>query len=377
MKTTARRQALATTVEADPRWASILKRDPAADGRFWYSVCSTGVYCRPSCASRTARPENIAFHDSCEAAEAAGFRPCKRCRPDQSSRNAQHAALVTDACRYIGQAQRLPTLDELAARAGLSSFHFHRLFKRITGLTPRAWAAAQRDERLRAQLDSAGTVTDAIFESGFNASSRFYENADRALGMTPSTWREGGADTEIRFAVGACSLGAILVAQSGRGVCAILLGDDPEALVRDLQDRFPRATLLGGDAGFEQVVASVVGIVEAPGLGLDLPLDLRGTAFQQRVWQALAQIPPGQTVSYTELARRIGAPAAVRAVASACGANPLAVAIPCHRVVRSDGALSGYRWGVTRKQALLELEAQSVSAAPAVSLGRKNEPGPV
>ncbi len=351
------KQAVAT--QSDPRWAAVVARDHEADGRFYYSVKSTGVYCRPSCPSRLARPENVRFHATRADAEQAGFRPCQRCRPDLPTLKEQHAAIVTAACRLIEQSETLPELDTLARHAGLSRWHFHRVFKQATGLTPREYAAAQREQSLRRQLAAGGTVTQAIFEAGYQASSRFYEQSSAVLGMTPGRYRSGGANMEIRFAIGQCSLGAILVAQSERGICAILIGDDPEALARNLQDRFPRAHLIGDDAAFENTVATVVGFVEAPGIGLDLPLDVRGTAFQQRVWQALREIPAGQTVSYTELAQRIGVPSAVRAVASACAANALAVAIPCHRVVRSDGSLSGYRWGVERKRALLDKEAQT------------------
>jgi AraC family transcriptional regulator of adaptative response/methylated-DNA-[protein]-cysteine methyltransferase len=249
-----------------------------------------------------------------------------------------------------------PSLAELARRAGLSPWHFHRVFKAVTGVTPRAYAAAHRSTRVRAELRKDKTVTHAIYDAGFNSGGRFYEASHQLLGMTPTGYRRGGAETEIRFAVGECSLGSILVARSATGVCAILLGDDPEALVRDLEDRFPRATLVGGDASFDALVATVVGFVEQPKLGLHLPLDVRGTAFQQRVWQALRGIPAGSTASYAEIAARIGAPASVRAVARACAANALAVAIPCHRVVRADGALSGYRWGIARKRSLLSRE---------------------
>lgn len=346
---------------ADPRWAAVLARDARFDGQFFYSVKTTGVYCRPSCASRTARPENVAFHDTAADAERAGYRPCRRCRPDQPALAQQHCAIVAELCRFIADADHVPTLGELARRAGMSAYHLHRVFKSNTGATPRAYAAAHRAQRLRQALERSANVTEAIYAAGYSSSSRFYEKAGDVLGMTPKRYRKGGADTEIRFAVGECALGAILVAASGRGVCAILIGDHPDALARDLQDRFPRAHLIGGDAGFERWVAAVVGFVEAPGLGLDLPLDVRGTVFQQRVWQALRDIPAGNTVSYTELAKRIGAPKAVRAVAQACAANPLAVAIPCHRVVRNDGGLSGYRWGVERKRALLEREARSAA----------------
>jgi AraC family transcriptional regulator of adaptative response/methylated-DNA-[protein]-cysteine methyltransferase len=267
--------------------------------------------------------------------------------------------MVTEACRLIETWDGIPSLETLAVHAGMSVFHFHRIFKATTGLTPREYATAQRGERMRGELTRGKTVTAAIYDSGYSSNTQFYGESRQVLGMSPSIYRTGGANADIRFAVGECSLGSILVAQSEIGVCAILLGDDPEALVHDLQDRFPRATLIGGDAEFEQLVARVVGFIEAPGLGLDLPLDVRGTAFQQRVWQALQQIPAGATASYTEIAARIGAPKSVRAVAHACAANPLAVAIPCHRVVRNDGGLSGYRWGVERKRALQEREARA------------------
>jgi len=342
--------------ERDPRWARVLARDPDADGAFCYSVATTGVYCRPSCPSRTANPKNVRFHRTAADAEAAGFRPCRRCEPDQPPLRDRHAATIAALCRRIDEAEETPSLTELAKEAGLSPHHFHRLFKAVVGVTPRDYAAAQRTRRVQAELARGGSVTGAIYEAGFNSSGRFYEASAAMLGMTPGDYRAGGTNASIRFAVGDCSLGAILVAMSERGVCAILLGDDPDTLLRDLQDRFPQARLIGGDAAFETVVATVVGFVEAPGIGLDLPLDLRGTAFQRRVWQALQAIPAGTTASYAEIAARIGAPKAVRAVAGACAANTLAVAIPCHRVVRSDGALSGYRWGIARKRALIDRE---------------------
>jgi AraC family transcriptional regulator, regulatory protein of adaptative response / methylated-DNA-[protein]-cysteine methyltransferase len=349
----------AAAVINDPRWGAVVARNPAADGQFFYSVKTTGVYCRPSCAARPARPENVQFHSSCDDAERAGFRPCKRCKPNQPPLVEQHAAKVAEICRLIEAAETAPALDELASKAGLSPYHFHRVFKAVTGLTPKAYAVAHRANRMRTELDRSGTVTAAIFDAGYNSNGRFYEKSDEVLGMTPSNYRAGGANTEIRFAIGQCSLGSILVAASARGVCAVLLGDDPDALARELQDKFPRANLIGGDEAFEQIVAKVVGFVEAPGVGLDLPLDIRGTAFQQRVWQALRKIPAGSTVSYADIAKQIGVPSAVRAVAQACAANMLAVAIPCHRVVRHDGTLSGYRWGVERKRALLDREASA------------------
>jgi AraC family transcriptional regulator, regulatory protein of adaptative response / methylated-DNA-[protein]-cysteine methyltransferase len=346
----------AVAITSDPRWEAVVARNPEADGTFFYAVRTTGVYCRPSCGARRAKPENVEFYLTSDDAERAGYRPCQRCQPDQPSLVGRHAVLVADLCRLIAQAEAIPRLAELAKQAGVSPSHLHRLFKAATGLTPKVYATAHRARRVRTELEQSDTVTAAIYAAGYNSNGRFYEKSHEILGMTPTNYRKGGAQTEIRFAIGACSLGAILVAASARGVCAILLGDDPEELLRDLQDRFPRASLIGGDAGFEQLVARVVGGVEAPQLGLDLPLDVRGTAFQQRVWQALRAIPPGATASYAEIAKRIGSPQAVRAVASACAANALAVAIPCHRVVRSDGGLSGYRWGVERKRALLARE---------------------
>lgn len=273
----------------------------------------------------------------------------------------QHAAIVSLVCRLIEQSETMPRLDTLAAHAGLSRYHFHRIFKAVTGLTPRSYAAAHRAKRIRSELEHGSSVTEAIFDAGYNSNSRFYEQAHQLLGMTPTSYRAGGAKTEIRFAVGECSLGSILVAASDKGICAILMGNDPDALAHDLQDQFPQSNLIGGDAQFEQLVAQVVGFVEAPAIGLNLPLDIRGTAFQQRVWEALREIPAGTTASYTDIAHKIGAPKAVRAVASACAANTLAVAIPCHRVVRNDGTLSGYRWGVERKCVLLEREAANVN----------------
>ena len=358
MNMTTKSEQLALATVADPRWAAVVARDPEADGRFFYAVRTTGVYCRPSCAARTPRPENVAFHASADEARRAGFRACLRCRPDEPPLAERHAALVADLCRQLEAAETPPRLDALARAANISPWHLHRIFRAVTGLTPKAYAAAHRGQRMRAGLEAGGTVTEALYEAGYGSGGRFYAEADKVLGMTPTRFKAGGAGAEIRFAIGQCALGAILVACSERGVCAIELGDDPEALARLLQDRFPHATWVGGDAEFERQVAAVVGFVEAPQLGLALPLDVRGTAFQQRVWQALQAIPPGRTASYAEVAARLGAPSAVRAVAQACAANPLAVAIPCHRVVRSDGALSGYRWGVERKRALLAREAR-------------------
>ncbi len=356
----------------DLRWQAVQCRDAAADGHFVYGVRTTGVYCRPSCPSRPARREHVSFHADAAAAERAGFRACKRCRPQGTSPAEQQVARVLAACRQIEASDTPPRLDDLATAAGLSRFHFHRVFREVTGVTPAAYARAKRSDRARAALAGAGTVTAAMFDAGFGSSGRFYAQTGEMLGMTPTRYRQGGAAEVIRFALGRCTLGQVLVAATGKGVCALLLGDDPEQLLRDVQDRFPNAELVGGDAGFEQLVAQAVAVVDHPAQAeraAGLPLDVRGTAFQRQVWQALRDIPAGTTVSYAELAARLGRASATRAVAGACAANAIAVAIPCHRVVRSDGALSGYRWGVERKRALLAAE----TAAHREDAGR--EPG--
>ena len=352
--------ARARLVTSDPRWGDVVARRTSADGQFFYSVETTGVYCRPSCGARPARPENVAFHRSIADAERAGFRACKRCKPDQPPLAERQAARVAALCRLIETSAEVPSLEQLAVHAGLSVFHVHRLFKAVTGLTPKAYAAGIKARQAREALKGAkASVTETIYGAGYGSSGRFYERSNEILGMTPTTFKAGGANEEIRFAVGECSLGSILVAATARGVCAILLGDDPNELTHDLERQFPRATLIGADADFERVVAQVVGLVEKPRADVDLPLDIRGTAFQERVWKALRAIPAGATVTYSEMAALIGSPGAVRAVASACAANTLAVAIPCHRVIRQDGALAGYRWGVERKRTLVERERAS------------------
>jgi AraC family transcriptional regulator of adaptative response/methylated-DNA-[protein]-cysteine methyltransferase len=356
-------KALSSDITQDPRWASLVARDKTADGTFWYSVATTGVYCRPSCPSRLANPKNVRLHESIGAAEAAGFRACRRCNPGGISIDAANAAIVAKICRLIDEAAEPLSLTQLAESVELSPHYFHRLFKKATGLTPKAYAVAGRSARVREGLATAATITAAFHEAGFGSNGRFYEASAGVLGMSPTHYRSGGAREVLTFAVGQCSLGAILVASSAKGVAATLLGDDPEILVRDLQDRFPRARLVGGDAAYEQLVAQVVGLVEAPARGLALPLDVRGTAFQQRVWLALREIPAGATETYASIAQRIGAPRSVRAVAGACAANSHAVAIPCHRVVRHDGGLSGYRWGVERKRELIDREVREQERA--------------
>jgi AraC family transcriptional regulator of adaptative response/methylated-DNA-[protein]-cysteine methyltransferase len=344
----------------DERWAAVCARLATVQPPFVYAVKSTGIYCRPGCASRRPRLQNVTFHDTAALAAAAGFRPCLRCHPDQAApAQTRLQEAIVQACQMIDQAQTPPSLAALAKNAGLSPFHFQRRFKALVGLTPAAYARAGRAERMRAALLAEAEVTSAIYAAGFNSSGRFYESVGESLGMTPSAFKARGRGQTIRYGVAPCWLGHVLAAATERGVCAISLGDDPEVLIAALKSRFSEADLAPGDDAFAQTLAKVVALVEAPGDPHDLPLDIGGAAFQRRVWQALTRIPPGATASYAEIARAIGAPKAARAVARACASNALAVAIPCHRVVRSDGALSGYRWGCERKQALLEREKQA------------------
>jgi AraC family transcriptional regulator of adaptative response/methylated-DNA-[protein]-cysteine methyltransferase len=328
---------------------------------FVYAVATTGVYCRPSCPARRPRRENVSFHRSPQEAEATGFRACRRCKPADLPLEQRQAQVIADVCRVIDEAPETPPLEQLAQSAGLSPFHLHRLFRRVTGLTPRGYAAAKKAERIRQELASGEEVTHAIYAAGYGSSSRFYESARSRLGMAPASYRAGGRDERIRFAVGECSLGHLVVAATEKGICEVRLGNDPQLLVEELQDRFSRAELIGDDPAFQSLVQLVVSHIEAPHDRNDaLPLDVRGTAFQQRVWEALLSIPAGETASYADIALRIGQPSATRAVARACGANRIAVLIPCHRVVRTDGSSGGYRWGIERKRALLDREARAV-----------------
>lgn len=338
------------------RLAAITGRDRRADGQFFYAVRTTGIYCRPSCPSRLPRKENVAFFTSCAAAEQAGFRACKRCQPNGMSLEKEQAEKIAAACLALDSTDDPLSLAALAREAGMSKFHFHRVFVRVTGLTPKAYAAANRVERVRKELKRHSDVTTAIYEAGYGSSGRFYADTSGALGMKPRRFQKGGEGVAIRFAVGKCSLGSVLAASTEKGVCAILMGDDPKALVRELEGRFPKARLIANDRKYAGVLATVIGLVESPRRGLDLPLDIQGTVFQRRVWLVLRKIPAGETLSYTELARRAGAPRAVRAVAGACAANAIAVVIPCHRIVRNNGDISGYRWGVERKRELLRRE---------------------
>lgn len=338
------------------RWQAIVARDKTCDGVFVYAVATTGVYCRPGCPSRRADRRNVSFHDDAAAAERAGFRACKRCRPNEIGRAAELAKKIATVCRAIETAEVVPPLKELARMAGLSPFHFHRVFKEVTGITPKSYALSHRATKLKDRLSGAATITDAMYDAGYASSGRFYADSTARLGMTPRSYKAGAPGVALQVACAKCSLGELLVAASSKGVAAILLGDDAEVLLRDVQDRFPKATLTGGDAAFDKLVQKVVALIERPAAAPHLPLDVPGTAFQHQVWKALTSIRPGTTATYQEIARAIGKPAAVRAVAGACAANPVAVVIPCHRVVRTDGSLSGYRWGIERKRELLSRE---------------------
>ena len=339
----------------DTQWQAILERDRNADGRFVYGVITTGIFCRPSCPARRPNVENVRIFPDGTAALQAGFRPCRRCTP-LSVAGSPVTATVTALCRHIEHSHTLPTLEELAAQCGWSRYHLQRQFKAVTGLTPREYALAVRRRRLCGNLQRHTSIIRAMEDAGMESSSQLYTQGKDMLGMRPGQYRSAGKGTAIRFAIAECSLGSLLVAETSQGLCAISLGDEPEALLEEFQQRFSGAELLPPDGAFDDKVAQVVSLIEDPRQGLSLPLDIRGTAFQPRFWQALRQIPPGTTLSYQELAESLGQPGAARAVASACAANTLAVAIPCHRIVRRDGHLSGYRWGVERKRVLLKRE---------------------
>ncbi|MFL7837880.1 MAG: bifunctional DNA-binding transcriptional regulator/O6-methylguanine-DNA methyltransferase Ada [Candidatus Promineifilaceae bacterium] len=341
----------------DSRWQAVVDRDLEARGHFLYGVKTTGIYCRPGCASRLPRRENVRFFDDAQTAEAAGFRPCKRCTPQIEPADPAVKAVI-QACRMIEEAEQPPSLDELADAAGFSKYHFHRLFKRIVGVTPAQYAAEKRSDRLRGELQTDSAVTDAIYNAGYESSSRFYETAVSSLGMKPMEYRDGGPGVSIRYAIRQTYLGLVLIAATERGICRIDFGDTQQGLLQRLRENFPRAKLQADDPQFAATVNQVLAFLDRPQEGLDLPLDIQGTAFQRRVWDALRDIPAGKTISYGDLAREIGRPKASRAVAGACAANQIAVAVPCHRVVRGGGGLGGYRWGLARKEAILEREAE-------------------
>jgi AraC family transcriptional regulator, regulatory protein of adaptative response / methylated-DNA-[protein]-cysteine methyltransferase len=342
------------------RWKALVERDWHADGAFFYGVKTTGVYCRPTCSSRMPERANIVFFTSFLEAEKAGFRPCKRCLPNTASPREARMEIVIRTCKSIEEAEELPKLEDLAAAVGLSPSHFHRVFKEIVGVTPKEYAAALRERRVRGCLTQRASITDAIYDAGFNASSRFYEKSTELLGMTPTSYRNEAAGLRIRVAVAESFLGWTLVAATDLGICSIEFGDTPELMIERLRRRFPKADLDENDPDFGDWVSKVMAFLEAPEDGLDVPLDIQGTAFQKRVWKALKEIVPGSTRTYTEVASAIGKPKAARAVARAIASNKIAVAIPCHRVVRSNGDLGGYRWGIDRKQALLQHEVEAI-----------------
>lgn len=362
--------------DADRRWRAVLARDPALDTGFVYAVVTTGIYCRPACPSRRPHRRNVDFFADAATAAQAGYRACKRCHPDRPTD--QPTAMIAQACNLIATAEQPPALTELAARAGLSPSHFHRTFRKITGVTPGDYAAHVRAQRIRRSLGTAQTTTEAIYDAGFRAPSRFYAASREMLGMTVETYRRGGQKMRIMSAAARCSLGIVLVAATDQGVCAVLIGDDAVELDADLERRFPKAVHATANADMERLVAGVVAAIDVPSRAQDLPLDIRGTAFELRVWQALRAIPPGQTRSYGDVAAAIGAPRSARAVARACGANPLAVVVPCHRVVGAGGALTGYRWGLERKRQLLEREEADArrQAAARPARNRRRAPKP-
>jgi AraC family transcriptional regulator of adaptative response/methylated-DNA-[protein]-cysteine methyltransferase len=343
-------------LDDDSAWLAVETRDRRLDGRVYYAVKTTGIYCVPSCPTRKPNRANVVFFASRSAAERAGYRPCKRCKPDEASAVPVWARRIEKACRLMEAAESPVALADLAWAVGASTHHFHRQFKNALGITPKAYAAALQDDCVRRALARGATVTEALYGAGFSSSGRFYSGPAAALGMKPNTFRKGGACEQLSFATAPCSLGFVLVAASAEGVCAILLGDSTDGLAADLRALFPKATLSQGDTAFAKTAAAVVALVDRPGSQIAIPLDIRGTAFQRRVWDALRKIPAGETRSYGDLAAAIGAPDAVRAVAGACAGNKLAVAVPCHRIVRRDGSLSGYRWGPERKRALLDKE---------------------
>ncbi len=357
----------------DAFWQAVMERGRAVDDDFVFAVTTTGIYCRPSCPARRPHRRNARFFATPAKAEAAGFRACKRCnparRPDGTTPDRRTVA-VAHGCHLIETAEPMPTLKALAHSCGLSPAQFHRNFKSIIGITPKAYADGLRAGRLRAVLPQSTTITAAIYQAGFSAPSRFYAAAQGILGMAPKSFRAGGRGERIAHIIAQSSLGLVLMAFSAKGLCAVLLGEDRDELRADLRRRFAQAEHVEGDDELAAFAAEVIARIDDPAApsataGSTLPLDLRGTAFQLRVWEALRRIPPGQTLSYSQLAQNIGAPRAVRAVARACGANPLAVVVPCHRVVAAAGNLTGYRWEIKRKKALLAKEAKPCGAAPA------------
>ncbi len=349
-------------MQTELHWQQILSRDARQDGRFVFAVRTTGVYCRPSCPSRRPRRDSVEFFASPQAAESAGYRACLRCKPTQISEQAQY---VMRARQLLDNSDSVLTLNELSKRVGVSAFHLQRLFKRATGLSPREYQAARRTQQVKSRLRAGADVTTSLYDAGYGSPSRLYEVADQQLGMTPATYGRGGSGERIAFTIADSALGKMLVAATQRGLCAVRFGDDAKLLERDLRDEFHAADLHRDDDGLRKFVTPILSALASQKTLLDLPLDIRATAFQQKVWSALRQIPAGETRSYSEMAKSLGDPAATRAVARACASNPVALVIPCHRVVRENGDLAGYRWGVQRKEELLRRERVAAKRAAA------------
>lgn len=365
---------MADFLSDDDKWNALIQCDIRSDIRsgirsddmFFYGVLTTGIYCRPGCSSRLPNRKNVRFFNSCDEAEKAGFRPCKRCHPDDKERRDLKTPAVLNACRMIEDADNPLSLEEIAEKAGFNACYFHRIFKRIVGVTPKQYAMEVRLKKTRSCLQSEQTVTEAIYNSGFESSSRFYEKSTAVLGMSPSAYKNGAPDIEIQHAVVKSYIGWVLVAMTEKGICSVTLGDSPEKLKEDLYQSFPKAKFKEPGQNFEAVLAKILALISAPNSSsIELPLDIRGTAFQRRVWDALQQIAPGSTASYAEIAASIGQPSAARAVARACAANPVAVIVPCHRVIRRDGKISGYRWGIERKRNILERESKMSAGSDA------------
>ena len=351
----ARADARDESTTADPRWQAVIDRDRRWDGTFVFAVSSTHIYCRPSCPSRRPREDRVAFYETGDAARSAGYRACKRCHPDAAQPDATTVAVVRALVQLESRDEPI-TLDALADSSGVSRSHLQRQFTQMVGCSPHEWQTARRAERLRSALRAGEPVSRAAFEAGFESLPSAYAASAQHLGMSPGAYRRGAAGETVFYTIVPCALGHALVAMTSRGVCRVILGDDAAALDAQLREEMPAASLVADDAAVREVAQAVVQAASGVAVTTPLPLDLRGTAFQQRVWRELTRIPRGETITYAELAKRVGSPGAVRAVGSACGANPAAVIVPCHRVLRSDGALGGYRWGLERKAALLEKE---------------------
>jgi len=343
----------------DARWHAVLNNNSSADGSFYYAVLTTGIYCRPSCTSRLPNRANVEYFTTCEEAEAAGYRACKRCKPTTKSKAVETEQKIIHSCRIIEESETSLKLDELAAQVNLSPYHFHRLFKKIVGVTPKQYASRNKSQRFQKSLKTSPSITDAIYSAGYGSSGGAYDKTQDQLAMKPKVYRKGAAGITITYGLAQCFLGWVIVAATDRGICAIEFGDDPDALPDQVQSRFPKAQLKEADRGFKTLINEVVEFIESPGGDFKIPLDIQGSAFQQQVWNVLRRVKPGETLSYTEVAEKIGNPNAVRAVASACASNKLAVVIPCHRIISKAGKLSGYRWGTKRKKMLLDLEKDS------------------